>query len=178
MIRRQARSPATSPRDSIRATGRLARVGVVGCVIGLSAAACARPMQEWDVMSMPAVCDSVPLPLKPGELVGATLPPDVRPSPDSGTAIGTVIEAESGRTIQGAGVVFSALPASDSVRRPRRGTYTSRAGGWEVRSLVPGAYRLRVARIGLRPHERRVDVRTGAIDTFVVQVLPLRCSGY
>ncbi len=129
-------------------------------------------------MSMPAVCDSMPPPLREGEPVGATLPSDVRPSPDSGTAIGTVTEVESGRTMQGAGVVLSSLPASDSARRPRRGTYTSRAGGFEVRSLMPGVYRLRVSRIGMLPHERQVDVRAGAIDTFVVRLRPWRCSGY
>jgi hypothetical protein len=174
------RSQDTSMADELAPSiGRCAGARTLAaCIILLVIAACARPMPEWDEMSGLAVCDSVPLPLKPGEPVGATLPGDVRPSPDSGTAIGTVTEAESGRTMLGAAVAFLALPASDSTRRPRRGTVTSPAGGFEVRSLVPGAYRLRVLRIGQRPHEREVDVRAGAIDTFLVQVRPLRCSSY
>jgi hypothetical protein len=147
-------------------------------VLVVSSAACARPVQEWDVMSMPAVCDSVASPARPGEPVGATLPPDVRPSPDSGTAIGTVTEAGSGRTMQGTSVVFLSLPVSDSTRRPRRGAITSATGGFEVRALVPGAYRLRVSRIGQLPHEQEIDVRAGVIDTFVVQLRPWRCRGY
>ena len=129
-------------------------------------------------MSMPAVCDSMPAPLRKGEPSGATLPADVRPSPDSGTAIGTVTEIESRRTMPGVSVAFSALPGSDSTRRPRRGAHTSGAGGFVVRSLVPGPYRLRVGRIGMLPQERQVDVRAGAIDTCVVQLRPWRCSGY
>jgi hypothetical protein len=151
---------------------------LAACVILPMIAACARPMPEWDVMSAPAVCDSTALPARPDERLGATLPADVRPSPDSGTAIGTVTEDESGRTMQGAAVSFLALPASDSARRPRRGAITSPAGGFEVRSLLPGTYRLTVLRIGQHPHERQVDVRAGAVDTFLVQVRPWRCSGY
>ena len=135
-------------------------------------------MPEWDVMSMPAVCDSVPLSLKPGEPTGATLPEAVRPSSDSGTVIGTVTEAGTNRTIGGAGVALRPLPQSDSTRRPVRRARTTRSGGFEVRSLVPGQYQFRVTNIGQRPHERAVDVRAGVIDTFVLQLGAYRCSGF
>lgn len=179
MIARGSQGPAVQAHH-VRsdANGSSPSMLVATVAIALLIAACARPMQEWDVMSTPAVCDSVASPVKPGERVGAALPSDVRASPDSGTAIGTVTEFGSTRTLQGVSVAFLPLPESDSTRRPRRGAFTSTTGGFEVRSLVPGAYRFRVARIAQLPHERRVDVRAGAIDTFVVQLRPWRCSGY
>lgn len=153
------------------------RALAAACIIALSVAACARPMPEWDVMSMPPLCDSIPLPLKPGEPIGATLPEAVRPSSDSGTAVGTVTEAGTDRTLGGAAIAFRPLPPSDSTRRPTRRARTTRSGGFEVRALVPGRYQFRITGIGHRPHEREVDVRAGVIDTFAVQLGAYRCSG-
>ena len=128
-------------------------------------------------MSSTAVCDSIPIPLRPGEPLGATLPPNVLAHPDSGVVIGTVTETGSNRTLSGAVVLFRAMPPADSLRRPRRAVYTSRGGGFEARALAPGGYRLRVSRIGALPYEREIDVRAGVIDTFVVQLRPWRCVG-
>jgi hypothetical protein len=89
----------------------------------------------------------------------------------------TVTEVGTNRPLGGAGVVFRPLPQSDSTRRPTRRASTTRSGGFEVRSLVPGRYRFRVTSIGQRSHEREVDVRAGVIDTFAVQLGAYRCSG-
>jgi hypothetical protein len=142
------------------------------------AAACARPMQEWDVMSMPAVCDSVPRPVRPGEPLGATLPTGERASADSGTVVGMVTEAGTGRTMHGATAALLVSQSSDSSWQTVRRVATTSTGGFAIRSVVPGQFRLRVTRIGQRPHEQPLDVRAGAIDTVVVALGALRCSSY
>lgn len=144
----------------------------------LVAAACARPMQEWDVMSMPAVCDSVPRPVQPGEPIGPTLPTGERARADSGTVIGTVTEAGTGRTLHAATVALVVSRSSDCDWQVVRRAATTSTGGFTMRSVVPGQYRLRVTRIGQRVHEQPLAVRAGAIDTVVVALGALRCSGY
>lgn len=129
-------------------------------------------------MSVPAVCDSIPRPLKPGEPLGATLPAGERATADSGTVIGAVTEAGTGRTMEMATVSLLVAPSADSSWTPVRRVVATAAGGFAIRSIVPGRYRLRVTRIGQRLHEQPLDVRAGAIDTVVVALGALRCSGY
>ena len=129
-------------------------------------------------MFAPAVCDSVATPVQPGEQLGATPPLGVQPHRDSAVVIGTVTEVSSNRTMSGAGVRFRPLPEADSTRRPSRYAHTNYTGGFEIRSLAPGSYRLWVGRIGMLPIERQVNVRAGVVDTFVVELRPWRCIGY
>lgn len=178
MTFRRSRGTTAPPRHVRRHVAGVHAFVLLVAALGLLPAACARPMQEWDDMSGLAVCDSIPRPIDPGEPVGATLPAGVRPSAESGTVIGTVTEAGSGRTMRAATVTFHTLPErSDSNARPARGARTSATGGFEVRSLVPGSYRIRVSAIGHRPRDQRIDVHAGAVDTLAVQLPVHRCTG-
>jgi hypothetical protein len=68
-------------------------------------AGCAKP-QPLDVMMAPAVCDSVPPPVTPGERVGGELPPGIAAPADSGVVLGVVQQARTGRPLQAASVLL------------------------------------------------------------------------
>lgn len=155
------------------------RVSRIAALTALTlASACAR-QQRYDVMSAPAMCDTVPPPLRAGERVGGTLPTVEQPAPDSGVVIGTVVEAGTGRALAGATVSLHAPFASVSEITPVIvAVPTNALGGFVLRARAPVTYTLVARRIGSRPTIRSIAVRAGAIDTLQVELLYWQCIGY
>jgi hypothetical protein len=149
-------------------------VAFVIALAGLSGCAKAQPL---DVISAPAVCDSVPPPLAPGERIGGELPPGVAATVDAGAVVGVVQEARSGRPLQAATVrldsVGSRLPSV-----PLGHALSDAAGGFTLRAVRPGTYTLRTMLIAHVPRERAITVRAGAIDTVSMELAYLHCMGY
>jgi hypothetical protein len=139
-------------------------------------AGCAKP-QPLDVMMAPAVCDSVPPPVTPGERVGGELPPGIAAPADSGVVLGVVQQARTGRPLQAASVLLRPRDASVAVP-PLTGTVSNAAGGFVLRAVRPGAYTLRTALIGHLPQEKTLTVRPGAIDTVSTELTYMHCVGY
>jgi hypothetical protein len=149
----------------------VALVAVLGPLPG-----CRRP-EPVDIMSAPATCDSVPPPLAPGERVGGELPSGISATADSGTVIGVVLQARSGRPLQAVTVRLG--PVGSSVTStPVARTLSNPVGGFIVRSVPPGMYTLRTLVIGHYPSERTIIVRPGAIDTVRAEMAYLHCVGY
>ena len=133
--------------------------------------------QPLDVMSAPAVCDSVPPPLARGERVGGELPLGISASADSGVVVGVVLQAQTGRPLSGATV--SLRPGGSSLTSARMGGAVSNAaGGFSLRPVLPGTYTMRTTLIGHFPRERTVTVRAGAVDTVRTELAYLHCVGY
>ncbi len=127
-------------------------------------AACAK-QQKYDMMSAPAICDTVPSSLGAREKSGGTLLSGVRAIADSGTVIGTVVEMGTRRPLAGAMVTLhqptAALP---TVASALVGAPTDIAGSVVLRVRDPGTYTLAVHRIGYRPRTRSMTLGAGAID--------------
>jgi hypothetical protein len=133
--------------------------------------------QPLDVMALPAVCDSVPPPLALGERVGGELPSAIASPSDSGMVIGVVLQARTGRALQAASIRLDSVGASVTSTPVRRGI-SDQMGGFALRPVRPGTYRLRTTLIGHYPRERTVTVRPGAIDTVRTELTIIHCEGY
>jgi len=149
----------------------VASVAVFGLLYG-----CRRP-EPVDVMMAPAVCDSVPPRLAPGERVGGQLPSGISATADAGTVIGVVLQAQTERPL--AGVTVSLRHIGSSLQSaPVARAISDGAGGFRLTPVRPGAYTLRMTTIGARARERPVTVRLGAIDTVRAEMVYMSCSGY
>ncbi len=141
-------------------------------------AACAT-QQHYDLMSAPALCDTVPSSIRAGEPTGGTLPSGVRATADSGTVIGTVVELRTRRPLSGATVTLHQPTAAvPSVASAVVGAPTDIAGSFVLRVRAPATYTLAVHRIGYRPRTQSMSFRAGAIDTGHIELQYERCVGY
>lgn len=155
------------------------RAGPIAILTALTLASACVTQRQHDLMSEPAICDTVPPPVRAGERVGGTLPSAERPGLDSGVVIGTVVEAGTGRTLGGATVTLHAPFASLSEITPAMiAVPTNTLGGFVIRAPAPVRYTLAVRRIGSRPTIRSIVVRAGAIDTLHVELHYGQCIGY
>src|SRR5437763_7603763 len=134
-----------SKQSSVRAVIS-ASVAALGHLSG-----CSRP-QPPNIMIATATCDSVPPPLRSGERVGGELPPGVLAIADNGAVVGVVLQARTGRPLQGASVWLG--PVGTRVASTPVGRALSNpAGGFALRSVRPGTYTLRTMLIGHFPRE-------------------------
>lgn len=144
----------------------------------LLSAACAR-QQNYDVMSVPATCDTVPPRLGATEISGGTFPAGVRAIANSVTVVGTVVETGTRRPLASAMVALhqptAALPPVASALARAS---TDIAGGFVLRVRAAGSYTLAVHRIGYRPRSRTTTLGAGAIDTVQIELQYERCIGY
>jgi hypothetical protein len=133
---------------------------------------------QYDVMSAPAICDSLPTPLRPGERVGGTLPTARRPGLDSVLVIGTVLEVGSGRSLSGASISLFATTGPDRIDKPITRAVTNVDAGFLIVAPRPGRYSLVAHLIGHHPAKQEVVLRTGEMDTVRLEMHYINCIGY
>lgn len=115
--------------------------------------------------ALTAVLPGVQTPLRaqaaPRDTTGAR-PADRGGAVGSASLHGIVTDASSGRFLLGADVILEASTGG------RRTTFTDRNGFYQIGSIDPGAYVLRVIYLGYRPHEENVVLAGGEQRTISV----------
>jgi carboxypeptidase family protein len=156
--------------------GKMRFLIVAALAFGATLAGCARSHQS-DIMSAPARCDTVPPPVRPHEQIGGTVPVARQPGPDSVLVTGTVVEATTGRALQGASVsLFDSSTALDQ-RRPVVLAWTSAAAGFALVAPQAGSYTLVTGHIGYRRRTQAIQLRAGRVDTVRVELQYQHCVG-
>jgi hypothetical protein len=145
-------------------------VASIALVAALSCARGAAP--ALDPMHSFGACDTIPM--KP---FGRVLEiPDVHRRTDFGVLTGAVVQDETGDALEGAVVDLRVLDnPTDSARVWR---YTNSKGGFSFDSLAPGAYGLRVRRVGEAFGAATIRLSAGRVDTLTLRVRAYRCVGY
>ena len=145
----------------------LASIGLAAFVIS-----CAN-QAPVNVMTLPAVCDSVP-PAVP--IAARRIPrvPETNLRPSTGAVVGAVIEMVSSQPIAYAMAELRLIDSS----RILSSVPTDTLGGFALRNVPPGAYRLRVRAMQHRFEERGVLVQEDVIDTVQVHMRYFTCTGY
>ena len=130
-----------------------------------------RPPQPVDIMTMPAVCDTIP------PMVGRTARmPLVAAERSRGAIVGVVTESITGLAVPQADVRLLDPATRNAVAGP---VVTDSRGGFALASLpVHGPYRLVVRSIGHDASEREVRILLGVVDTETVAMRYRVCSGY
>jgi hypothetical protein len=137
----------------------------------MSAASCARS-QSIDIMSNPAACDTIP----PRGFAGPPPQvPTVSTSPDRGAIAGVAVEVGTGRPLVSADV---RLHMTESPTLAVFSAVVDSGGGFVLRDVAPGSYSLRIRAVSQRPEERRIEVRSGVIDTTRIALSYFTCIGY
>lgn len=141
----------------------------------VAAVGCTR-RRAVDVMTMTAVCDSVPPPLGAGEPT-LGLPSEVSVADGAGIVVGVVAEAQSGRPLHGADVSLS-KEADMVLAGVGKAKPTATSGSFVLGPYPPGNYLLRIRVIGHQSQEKPVTLRAGTVDTVRIAMRYYRCAGY
>jgi hypothetical protein len=158
-----------SDAQSSLSFGRRMRTSLL---ITLIAAVACFKQPAIDVMTLPAVCDTIP----PARAAGVRARmPTVSIASDRGAVVGTAVEAGTSRPL-----AFSdtRLVSVDSPTLAAFLAIADSAGGFVFRAIAPGTYTLRTRAVGHRVEEQRIDVRAGTIDTVRVALRYFTCIGY
>ena len=145
----------------------LASIVLAALVIG-----CAR-QAPVTVMTLPAVCDSVP-PAVPTAARRIPRVPETLLQPSTGAVVGVVIELVNNQPIAYAMAELRLIDSSRIVSS----VSTDTLGGFALRNVPPGDYRLRVRAMQHRFEERGVLVQEDEIDTVQIHMRYFTCTGY
>ncbi len=143
----------------------------------MTSTSCARA-QRYDIMSAPGKCDTVPLPLRPGEQIGGVMPASRPPGSDSILVIGTVVEATTGRALERGTVALFENSAPTDLQRPMAIASTNATAGFVLVAPRPGSYEVVMRRIGYRRKAQPVELRPGIVDTLRLVLQYEHCVGY
>ena len=136
------------------------------------ASACARPShQDLNVMTIPAVCDSVP-PHRHGP--APTIPTLPAPQAPLGAVVGAVSEAGTGLALAYATIDLARLDSLPSGRL----LSADSLGGFAIDGLAPGTYSLRVRSFNHRFRLHELHISPAVLETLTVALPYYQCTGY
>jgi hypothetical protein len=134
--------------------------------------------QQYDIMSAPAKCDTVPLPLRPGEQIGGVIPAARRAGQDSVLVIGTLVEATTTRALQGGSVALFDRSAPIDRQQPIAIAATNVTAGFLFIAPRPGSYTLVARHVGYQTRTQPVELQVGMADTLRLELQYHYCVGY
>lgn len=167
--------PWTATDHQRRETMRVTYLAILSAAV--MASACAR-QQGLNVMTMEAVCDTIPRPMAPGEHVGGALPAAVAAVAERGVVIGVVLEAGTKRVLQHSRVRLYRSRSDTGRVQVGKDAWTNASGGFVLAPQDPGTYALVINRINYSAHTRQVTLRAGVVDTVHAELLYRSCVGY
>ena len=132
------------------------------------------PREADNVMMLSPPCDTVP-PVDASAMHFTPELPGVARSTESGTVIGTVVEAVCGARLSYADVVLRPSGRTTAAPRP---TVVDSVGGFALRNIAPGEYMLRIRAFNHRLEDRSLEIRAGGIDTVRAALRYFVCHGY
>jgi hypothetical protein len=131
---------------------------------------CACSARAQDAMSLPANCSDEPAPWSGPR---PRLPQVPAPKPGNGSLVGTVRDSTTNRPLVGG--VVSLRGTDDSSQRE---TGVDSVGGFAIRDLPSGTYKIVARAIHYRFQERTVTPTAGRVDTLRIALAYHACWGY
>lgn len=121
---------------------------------------CARP-RPVDLMMMEPVCDTIPRPLAPGEVVGGAVPAGIVAVAERGILLGVVLEAGTRRALQGARVRLYHTRSDTGLVQVGHDVWTNASGAFQLEPQLPAEYALTINRIGYSARTQVVLLQAG-----------------
>jgi hypothetical protein len=129
-------------------------------------------------MLVEPACDTIPRPLAPVESVGGTIPTGVVPVAERGVLLGVVLEAGTGRVLQGSRVRLYRSGTDTGRVQARQEVWTNASGAFQLEPLPPAEYALTINRLGYAARTQHVTVHAGVVDTITIGLRYQSCVGY